>query len=193
MKKLIILATLVFSVISSKAQLQKEGTLSITPTGQFGYVSMSGFDHGDGGFGGGINGELRYQLTKELGISAGLGISSMESSVNDDIYHSFTYVTFPALAHYYLTKNLAAQAGLELGILAEANRYYEHTHGGKDHLKNDLEGVSLFLPIGLTWTFSRPFVAGLQVRIPVTTMEKRGNNSQKLIWFMTTFGYRFDI
>lgn len=192
MKKLIVLAFLAISAVASKAQHQKEGTFSITPNGGVGYASMSGFDNGDGGVAGYLRGDFRYQLTNEIGFSAGLGMMGMTSNTKHNVSYDISYVDMPLLVHYNLTNNLSAQAGLDLGFLCDHDMRVD-VPGASGRTKIDLEGTSLFLPIGLTWTFNRPFVAGLQVNIPVTRIDKKGHDSQKILWFMTSFGYRFDL
>lgn len=177
--------------------------------------------------------EVSYQLTNQLAVSLGAFYTEAGSQYKDfdevfspqqqnnnasstaeegtlhgvsytNQHNTFGYITIPLMTHYYVVKDLALKAGLELGLLTTANKEWDQTEltynrvnnitsfgtptSHKISLKDQAKTTILSIPVGASYEYEH-VVLDARYHIPLTKPMKNIDTYNHL--FTMTVGYRF--
>ena len=119
------------------------------------------------------------------------------------------YITLPLTASVYLYKGLAIKAGVQLGILTNADEMSRFKGDGmvegrgidfnmqfSRSLYEDCQKLDLSIPIGISYEFKVPIVVDARYNIGVTRVNKEqveGDKDWKNGVFRVTVGYKFKL
>ena len=162
-----------------------------------------------------INVGASYQVSKKLGLSASLSYciqgQAWKKFTIDGVEYSnntleLTYLQVPVMAHYYIYKGLAINAGVQVGFMMNA----DDTHHGESttskgrkqtddirvDYKKDLKTVDLTIPLGISYETSDHFVWALQYNLGLTDVDKKtvpfGKGLKNQAIYLT-FGYKIGL
>jgi len=225
MKKFILMAAMMLSMTSVYAQ-HEVGSVSIQPKAGITISNYVGKDADDAKFklGYAFGADVEYQVSDWLGLSAGLaydlvGAKNKETDTDDGVKYSYTeklnagYLNIPIVAHFYIAKGLAVNAGIQPGFLlsAKAKQEFDSSYAGSSYkgsesydVKDRLKKFDLSIPVGLSYEYSN-FVLDARYNVGLI---KAGKEFKETIggttytypvkdvkngFFQITLGYRFDL
>ncbi len=162
-----------------------------------------------------LGGEFEYQITDKVSLATGLNYSIQgqqwqNAKVKGVKYEQprieLGYIKIPVVANYYFAKGWAVKAGLQFGIMTDANIRVK-AEGNTDilgtsrkatidttiDLKPDCEKVDVSIPLGISYQFKNPWVLDLRYQLGLTNINKSGDSDTKNSVFMLTCGYKFTL
>ena len=177
--------------------------------------------------------EVSYQLTNQWAISLGAFYTEAGSKYKDfdeifsaqqsegnqsattdegllhgysytNQHNSFGYVTIPLMANYYVVKDFAIKAGLEIGFITTAKTEWDQTEltynpltnvttfgtptTHEMDLKDESKTTTMAIPVGASYEYEH-VVLDARYHIPLTKSMKNNDTHNRLFTF--TVGYRF--
>lgn len=188
MKKILLMAAIVLSSLSAKAQ-SEPGTFTLMPKVGLNMATVTDADNTKMKAGAVAGVEAEYRVSNLIGVSAGV-LYSMQGVKADegDYKQKLDYINIPILANFYVWKGLALKAGIQPGFLTSAKADF----GGDDDvdIKDDCESFDLSIPVGASYEWN-DFVLDLRYNIGVTKINKDGDGSSKNGVLAITLGYKF--
>lgn len=157
--------------------------------------------------GGGLVGvETEYQLTKMLGLTAGVHLSEQGqgwenykgdyNGVKTEIKENqidMWYVNVPIVANIYLYKGLAIKTGVQFGFLTDAEMQFrieskedfgdgvmrDVTQFNERKMKDMLKKVDISIPIGLSYEFRSHLVLDARYNLGLSKVNKESSPGEK--------------
>ena len=173
--------------------------------------------------------EVEYQATPVIGLSLGAlysmqGFRYPEYAAKDEktnAYYAFDnnsrtnlqYINIPLLVNVYLYKGLALKAGVQMGLLVDAESKYDdrtmtrtknadgtysYTYGDSKSTTTDMKDafnkVDFDIPVGLSYEYMN-FVLDARYNIGLSNVYKKDyvDYNSKNSFFTVTFGYKFTL
>ena len=157
-----------------------------------------------------FGGELEYQVTDRVGLTAGLNYTLQGSKWKDYVTGSFAikdtkmelgYINVPLVANVYLYNGLAVKAGVQVGFLTNAKlKLLSEQKGGiassSINMYEDCHKVDFSIPVGLSYEFDNHVVIDARYIWGLTYInEIEFDNEPKMrnSVFMLTVGYKIDL
>lgn len=187
MKKLLVVAAILFGAVTANAQ-NEVGQISIAPTIGLNYAKITMDKQKFAPFFE-VGANAEYGMTEKLGISAGV-FYSLQGSKDDFTGGKKTktsYINVPILANYYVWNGLAVKTGIQPGYLLSAK------YDGTD-VKDNAKKFDLGIPVGASYEFQN-FVVDLRYVIGLTKTSKENayQKAGKNQVFQLTCGYKFKL
>ncbi|MBQ7471748.1 MAG: PorT family protein [Prevotella sp.] len=185
MKKLLVVAAILFGAVTANAQ-NEVGQISIAPTIGLNYAKITMDKQKFAPFFE-VGANAEYGLMEKLGLSAGV-FYSLQGSKDDghgDIKTKTAYINVPILANYYVWNGLAVKAGIQPGYLISAKR------DGTD-VKDYAKKFDLGIPVGVSYEISN-VVVDLRYVFGVTNVTKKPYDEGKNQVIQLTAGYKFKL
>lgn len=202
MKKAFIIASFLLASAGVYAQ-RAIGSWNVQPKLGFNAASMTESEGTDPRVGLVIGGELEYQATDKVSISAGAlysqqGLKGSFDGISSTI--KMDYINIPVLVNFYVAKGLALKAGLQPGFLVndkmkasasgtsvEVGIEEAFRAGGVDA---SVKSLVMDVPVGISYEFSN-FQIDARYNIGVSKAVSMGSESTKHQVFQLTLGYKF--
>ena len=193
MKKILMLAVVLFTVMAMKAQ-NEEGEFSWMVKAGLNLSTVTGIDDHKmvpsfiGGF------ELEYGLTEQLGLAAGVH-GSIQGVKANDTELKLTYTNVPLLVQFYPVKGLAFKTGAQLGFLMGKKAKIDGQKIDIDNLESltglssDFRKFDLAIPMGVSYEVAR-FVFDVRYNIGLISIFKDGDSCRNGT-LQITAGYKF--
>ena len=216
MKKLMMIVALMATMLSANAQYAP-GTFSLNVKAGINIASLTNAEKmpimnnvtlDKQPMGGGLVGvETEYQLTKMLGLTAGVHLSEQGqgwenykgnyNGVKTEIKENqieMWYVNVPIVANIYLYKGLAIKAGVQFGFLTDAEMQFrieskedffgdgvmrDVTQFNESKMKDMLKKVDISIPIGLSYEFRSHLVLDARYNLGLTKVNKESSPGEK--------------
>ena len=215
MKKLMMIVAMMATMLGANAQYEP-GTFSLNVKVGVNVASltnaenmpiMSNVNLDKQPMGGGVVGvETEYQLTKMLGLTAGVHLSEqgqgwenykgnvdgVKTEIKDNQIDMW-YVNVPIVANIYLYKGLAIKTGVQFGFLTNADMQFrvESKEDFGDGVMRDvkqfneikmkdlLKKVDISIPIGLSYEFKSHMVLDARYNLGLTKVNKESSPGEK--------------
>ena len=141
-----------------------------------------------------VGADALYQLSDKFGITGGLNYNYFEGTKETIKVMGYEiknvlklgFLDVPIIAHYNITNNFGAFAGIQPSFLLSAKN-------DDLDLKDGCKSFQFSIPLGLEYTFNEPIVLSAQVNLPVTKLNDDDFDAQKFTVFMLKVGYRLDL
>lgn len=206
MKKTFMVIVMVLAAITSKAEGQKEGTISITPRIGAGYTYIPDYTSYGSNLSLVIGADGEYLISEKFGVSVGLDfmytrsgsakvasdyldpahpLSNHSSKKEDDPYFTYFSIDIPILAQYHVGKHLAFKAGVQPLYIIDATE-----HNWNDSKSSGVNKFQLSCPVGFSYEFNKPITVEFRANLPLTKFHEKRDNA-RMFSFMMTVGYRF--
>ena len=186
MKKILLLAVVMFASLNVKAQ-QSTGELELIPKIGFNLANLAGDVNNNSIkfalFGGA---EAMYQVSPMIGLSGGLLFSAQGCEFDGDVSESMTFLNIPCLANFYVAPNLALKIGLQPAFCLSAKIKDTHT-------SNDLstQTIVLDLPFGISYEFGS-FMIDARYNLGLSKTNKNGGSIRNSV-FQIGVGYKIPL
>ncbi len=207
-----LMAAVLLSSVGAMAQ-HEVGSFSIQPKVGMNIANATDLNSSSSriGFTGGIEGE--YQANEWLGLSAGVMYSQQGTkfeqegslwglTANATEKVNLDYINVPILAHFYVTKGLALNVGVQPGFNVNSKVKFDGNiaglAGGTDvDIKDGVNSFDFSVPMGVSYEYSN-FVLDARYNLGVTKLIKDDynkylSNDSKNSVFQITLGYKFDL
>lgn len=192
MKKILLMAAIVLSSLSAKAQTEP-GTFTLMPKVGLN-MATTGQDEAKMKAGAVAGVEAEYKVNNLLGVSAGVLYSMQGAKWSEGDYSAkylMDYINIPILANFYVWKGLALSVGVQPGFLVSAkNKWDDGEESGDVDIKDACESFDFSIPVGASYEWN-DFVLGVRYNIGVTDIAKEGDDKGKNGVLAITLGYKF--
>lgn len=201
MKKLFLSAMFAVMALGASAQQQPAKTFSISPHLGLGYAVYGGGKLGNTDIAGGIDASLGveavYKFNNWFGLGLGLDFGYFSSDEQNYYSHEYYTIDLPLIAHFDVSRHFSIFAGVGGTFMTRANEKFQDHNGTEVTEKiNSFNTATLFIPVGIKFTFNKPWTLAIQGNIGATRWNKydlRNANDIRLTPIMLTLGYRFDL
>ena len=198
MKKLVIMAAFALSSATMFAQ-QAVGTWSVTPKVGWNTANITD-SNGDPRIGLVAGGEVGYQVTDMVSVTAGALYSMQGTKAKDDGIKAtlkLDYINVPILANVYVVKGLAVKLGIQPGF--KVNSEFKFGGHSSDVIDDAFKTFDLSIPVGISYEYMN-FVIDARYNWGLTNVAKdvkflgekielNGKNSV----FQITLGYKIPL
>lgn len=158
--------------------------------------------------------EIAYQMSRRLGLSAGL-LYSMQGARYNDFHNtnievtnakvSLEYINVPIMANYYVVKGLALKAGIQPAFCVKDKTTGDITIHTEEHWDTyvktvkmpDFHKFELSVPVGISYEY-QDFVIGAMYNIGLTNIfgdswDKSSHSSAHNSVLQITLGYQISL
>lgn len=194
MKKILLMAAIVLSSLSAKAQTEP-GTFTLMPKVGLNMATMTNADDAKMKAGAVAGVEAEYRVSNLLGVSAGVLYSMQGTKYSEGDYsdkYLMDYINIPILANFYVWKGLSLSAGIQPGFLVSAKNKWDFGDGdeGDVDIKDACESFDFSIPVGAAYEWN-DFVLGVRYNIGVTGIFKEAEENSNNGVLAITLGYKF--
>lgn len=200
MKRFVFAASVLVSSVCAFAQ-HEVGSLTFQPKVGLNIANYTGEDDTDPRYGLAAGAEFEYQVSKMLGLSAGVVYSmqgAKQSGTYDGIKAAATmmtdYVNLPVMANIYVAKGIALKFGVQPAFNVRSD--YEvsaqgiSVSGSLSQFGIDINSFDFAIPVGLSFENSNVV---LDARYNIGVMKMVDGDDTKNSVFQFTFGYKFSL
>ena len=199
MKKILVVATLMLSSVSTFAQ-HAVGSFNLQPKVGVSIANLTELKDTDPRVGvvAGVEGE--YQASDIISVSAGV-LYSMQGSkyeyklgnLNYKKTNKLDYINVPIMANVYVTKGLAVKLGVQPGFRVSSSENSKlnipvASIGGTHDVK--AKSVDFSIPVGLSYEYNN-FQLDARYNWGLTKAFENGKAKNSV--FQITLGYKFDL
>ena len=186
MKKFLMIAVMAVAALTANAQ---QGEYYVTPKIDLGYTSIHNLNDAKSGIIGGVGVDFEYMVADQFGVGAGVDFQYMESEKVNGYKLKYSHVAIPVVGKYHIGQ-FAIKAGIQPTFKTSCKLDYE---GQEANASEATKSFTLYVPVGVSYTFNTPIELGLNVAIPCTGIGKNVSESDntKIMPIYLSVGYRF--
>ena len=185
MKKFLLLAVVMFANLTASAQ-QDVGTWSVIPKLGFNLANLAGdVSNNSIKFGLVVGGDVLYQVSPLVGVSAGAFYSVQGCEGTGDSSFSLGEINIPVLANFYVAQNFALKVGLQPGIIASAKN---KSGDVSTSVTSSCQTIEISLPFGASYEISN-FVIDARYNLGLSKINKDTGSIRNSV-FQITVGYK---
>lgn len=205
MKRFLILASVMMLSAGAFAQ-QDAGTVTVQPKVGMNVANYASSEDSDPRVGLAVGAEFEYQISKMLGVSAGVmysmqGAKSTQRttipyapSVKATLTAKTDYINIPILANVYVFKGLALKVGVQPGFNV-SSRYVISSQGvdlsgSLSDIDVDVKAFDFAIPVGISYEYKN-IVLDARYNIGVTKIVENDDSKNRV--FQLTLGYKFKL
>ncbi len=205
MKRFLILASVMMLSAGAFAQ-QDAGTVTVQPKVGMNVANYASSEDSDPRVGLAVGAEFEYQISKMLGVSAGVmysmqGAKSTQRttipygpSVKATLTAKTDYINIPILANVYVFKGLALKVGVQPGFNV-SSRYVISSQGvdlsgSLSDIDVDVKAFDFAIPVGISYEYKN-IVLDARYNIGVTKIVENDDSKNRV--FQITLGYKFKL
>ena len=196
MKKVLVVATLMFSSVATFAQ-HAVGSFNLQPKVGVSIANLTDNNSSDARVGlvDGVEGE--YQASDIFSVSAGV-LYSMQGAKYDAFGAKSTekldYINVPIMANVYVVKGLAVKLGVQPGFKVndKLDLRMPVLGGALVDLKAKAKSVDFSIPVGISYEYNN-FQVDARYNWGLTKVFDVDKLDQKNSVFQITLGYKFDL
>lgn len=195
MKKLLILAVMMFTTMTVSAQMHA-GQWAVMPKAGFNLAKITDLDDASMKVGLVAGADLIYQVNEPLAVSFGL-LYSMQGAKEKyklmgqsfNIKYNTDYINIPIVAHFYVTRGLAIKAGIQPALNVKHKVKTEADGTTTESSIDDFKNFDFSIPLGVSYEISN-FVIDARYNLGVTKLWDATGSSSKNSVFQFTLGYK---